>query len=330
MSPLTLINRPAWGAALPRRASYGFVLVAVAVGLLAPGLAHWLLAPLLLAGMLLLGVAHGACDQFVVPATHPALARERLRYWAGFLIGYLGLALAVGLLWWWQPAAAVALFFGLTAWHWGSADAPALAPNRGQWIAHSLLRGGLLFAVPLGYWPEETRTIINDLLTLGGAMPVRAVAVAQTAVLLGPSVAVGHLLLWGSYFRQNRGGVARTDMLEVLLLTILLMALAPILSAGVYFVFWHSLQHVLRMNQLMGRPLLSRRPALRTELGFFLRRSAPLLLLSLAGLAILYGVAWSRAATGSVFVSLALLVASVVTLPHALLVTLGMDAARWR
>mgnify|MGYP000297056197 CR=1 FL=1 len=35
-------------------------------------------------------------------------------------------------------------------------------------------------------------------------------------------------------------------------------------------------------------------------------------------------------ASGTVLVSLALLAASVVTLPHALLVTLGMDAERWR
>ncbi|MBT2557228.1 hypothetical protein J7E24_05490 [Hymenobacter sp. ISL-91] len=98
-----------------RRYSYAAVLGAVVVGLLAPEAAPWLLAPVLLGGMVVLGVAHGACDQFVVPATHPVLARSRGRYWAGFLAGYLGLAAAVGLLWWWQPVAAVVLFFGLTA-----------------------------------------------------------------------------------------------------------------------------------------------------------------------------------------------------------------------
>ena len=52
--------------------------------------------------------------------------------------------------------------------------------------------------------------------------------------------------------------------------------------------------------------------------------------MSVAALAVLYGLAWARAASGPMLVSLALLVASVVTLPHALLVTLGLDAARWR
>ncbi|GAA3922763.1 Brp/Blh family beta-carotene 15,15'-dioxygenase [Hymenobacter algoricola] len=330
MAPATSILLPAWSAAVPRRASYVAVLTAVVVQLLAPGVAPWLLAPLLLIGLLVLGVAHGACDQFVVPATHPALVRSRFRYWASFLFGYLGLAALVGLLWWWQPAATVALFFGLTAWHWGSADASVFFANRGHWVAHSLLRGALLFAVPLGHWPEETRAIINGLLTLAGALPISAGAVQQASVVVVALVGIGHLVLWTSYFQQGRGVLARTDMLEVLLLTALLLVLSPLFSAGVYFIFWHSLQHVLRMNQLMGRPADSRQLLLRIELGFFLRRSAPLLLVSTTGLAILYGIAWSQAAPSSVFVSLALVVASVVTLPHALLVTLGMDAARWR
>ena len=91
------------------------------------------------------------------------------------------------------------------------------------------------------------------------------------------------------------------------------------------------MQHVLRMNELMGRrPAPTAWPMLGREIGFFLRRSAPLLAISVAALLALCGWDWSRARDGSVFISLALLVASVVTLPHALLVTLGLDAARWQ
>ena len=320
----------AWSrTAAPQRYSYAAVLVAVAVGLIAPAAANWLLGPALLVGMVLLGVAHGACDQFVVPATHPALVGSRGRYWAGFLGGYLGLAAAVGALWWWQPGVAVALFFGLTAWHWGSADAP-LARHRVQWVTHSLLRGGLIFAVPLWHRPAETQSTVNGLLTLVGATPVGTAAMAQATAVLVPVVVAGHLLLWGSYVWQQQPHLARTDALEVLLLSTLLVVLSPILSGAVYFVCWHSLQHVLRMNQLMDRSGAPNWRGLWAELRFFLRRSAPLLLISVAGLAVLFGLAWARAASGTVLVSLTLLAASVVTLPHALLVTLGMDAARWR
>jgi Brp/Blh family beta-carotene 15,15'-monooxygenase len=314
----------------PQHYSYMVVLVAGLVGWLAPGWAGWVLGPALLLGLVLLGVAHGACDQYVVPATHPALTRRPGRYWVVFLGGYLGLAAAVGLLWWWQPGLAVAFFFGLSAWHWGSGDAPAAARYRAQWLVHSVLRGGLLFAVPLWVWLPDTRALTNDLLALAGAASVSAAALAETARWLGPLVLAGHLGLWGSYWLSGQRRLALTDMLETLLLSFLLMALPPLLSASVYFVFWHSLQHVLRMTALMGQPFAGGLPALGRQVGFFWRRSAPLLAVSVAGLAVLYGLAWARAASGPVLISLALLVASVVTLPHALLVTLGLDAARWR
>ena len=328
---LPLISLPAAAAVpSPRRYSYAAALGAVAVGALAPGTAAWLLAPVLLAGMALLGVAHGACDQFVVPATHPALARGQGRYWAGFLAGYLGLAAVVGLLWWWQPALTLVLFFGLTAWHWGSGDAPQQGVERGQWLAHSLLRGGLLFAVPLWHWPAETQAIVNGLLALTGAAPVGLAMLGPAAAGLALVIALGHGALWLGYVRRGQRDLARTDALEVVLLLALLLVLPPVLAAGVYFVFWHSLQHVLRMNQLMDHAAGGRQRSLWAELGFFLRRSAPLLLISLGGLAVVFGLAWTWAANGTVLVSLALLAASIVTLPHALLVTLGMDAAQWR
>lgn len=315
--------------ARPQRYSYGVVLAAGAVGWLAPGWASWVLGPALLLGLVLLGVAHGACDQYVVPATHPALARRTGRYWAVFLGGYLGLAAAVGLLWWRWPALAVAFFFGLSAWHWGSGDAPA-ARYRAQWLAHSLLRGGLLFAVPLWFWPAATRTLTNDLLALVGAAPVSAPALDQAAHWLGPLVLTGHFGLWASYWLTQQLRLVRTDMQEALLLSFLLITLPPLLSASVYFVFWHSLQHVLRMSTLMGRTYGGSPAGLRAQLGFFWRQAAPLLALSVAGLATLYGLAWAHGAGGPVLISLALLAASVVTLPHALLVTLGLDAIRWR
>ena len=324
------IRIPARSAATPQRYSYAAVLGAVVIGLVAPGYANWLLGPALLAGMLLLGVAHGACDQFVVPATHPALARGRGRYWAGFLGGYLGLAAAVGLLWWQQPGLTLVLFFGLTAWHWGSGDAPHQGVGRSQWLAHSLLRGSLLFAVPLWYWPTETQAIVNGLLALTGAAPVGLSLLGPAAAGLVLAIALGHGALWLSYVRQGQRDLARTDALEVVLLLALLLVLPPVLAAGVYFVFWHSLHHVLRMNQLMDRAPRARQRSLGAELVFFLRRSAPLLLISLVALAVLFGLAWARAASGTVLVSLTLLAASIVTLPHAVLVTVGMDAARWR
>ena len=321
-----------------RRYSYVALLAAAGVGWAFPGAAGRLLALPLAVGMVLLGVAHGACDQLVVPAAAPdgAVRQRGWRYWRQFLLAYLGLAALVGVLWWRWPAATVAGFFLLTIWHWGSADAPTgpLPITSGGWLVHSLLRGLLLFAVPAWYWSADTLGIVNGLLQFAGARPLAPGLFAAGAAGLGVAVAAGHAALWGLYARRGQWALVRTDLLEVLLLTGLLLALPPRLSVGVYFVFWHSLQHVLRLNSWLGYPVAVKSPfgreGLVPQLAFFLRRAAPLLLLSCVALLVLGRVLAARLPDEAAWFSLALVVASIVTLPHALLVTWVMDAPRWQ
>lgn len=335
---MSLLSASRLGAAVPRsrRLSYLLVLAAAALGLAFPTKAAALLAAPLAMGLVLLGVAHGACDQLIVPATDANGPQRRLgswRYWLRFLVAYLGLAAVVIGLWWSWPAGAVGLFFLLTVWHWGSADALAEygSPAAG-WLARSLLRGLLLFAVPAWWWPAQTAAIINGLLEFAGASGVSAATFGTAAAGLGGLVLAGQLGLWASYALRRCGGPLLTDVLEVALLTGLLVALPPRLSVAVYFVFWHSLQHVLRLTGWLGyagqRP--GGLPALAAQLGFFLRRAAPLLLLSC--LALLAGGWWlaPRLPDVATWFSFGLVVASIVTLPHALLVTYVMDARRWR
>jgi Brp/Blh family beta-carotene 15,15'-monooxygenase len=227
----------------------------------------------------------------------------------------------------------VALFFLLTVWHWGSADAPEPSGSqaRRQWLLHSLLRGGLIFAVPALCWPSETRLIVNGLLEFVGAAPVAESAFTWATIFLGVVVAIGHLALGGIFIKQKQWSLLRTELLELSLLGALFAALPPILSSGVYFVFWHSLRHVLRMNRLMGYngAPASWRQLLR-ETQFFTMRSLPLLLVSLAGMGALCWYLAPYLPDGLALLSLGLVVAAVVTLPHALLVTVVMDADKWQ
>ncbi|HEX8427410.1 Brp/Blh family beta-carotene 15,15'-dioxygenase [Hymenobacter sp.] len=316
-----------------RRYSYVAVLTLTAMGVAFPTQAWVLLGLPLAVGMVLLGVAHGACDQLVVPAVWAgSVATSRLHYWLRFLVGYLGLAAVIGLLWWWWPAAMVGLFFLLTVWHWGSADAPPeLHSTPIWWLMHSLLRGLLLFLLPLWRWPIETADIVDGLLGFAGAPAVSQPLYERTAALLGSIVLVGHVILWIRYLIQRKWAVLGMELVEVLLLTGLLVALPPMLSVGVYFVFWHSLQHVLRLTQWLGYPAPVRRRTAWVELGtqlrFFLRRAAPLLTLSCVGLLIVGCVLAPQLPDATAWFSFALVAASIVTLPHALLVTLVMDAA---
>ncbi|QNE39596.1 hypothetical protein F1C16_08560 [Hymenobacter sp. NBH84] len=310
--------------------SYGAVVVAMGVGLLAPATAAILLGPVLLLGLALLGLAHGACDQLVLPAYHPVRGKAWWLYLVRFLVSYLALAAVVVVGWWLWPSAAVLFFFLLTIWHWGSADAPTQPQRPALWVAHSVLRGTLLFVIPAFAWPAEMLHIINSLLYFTGGQLVTAAVFASAAQGAGWVVLLGHLGLWVGYAKLNEANRWRIDMLEVLLLIGLFVVLPPLLAVGVYFCFWHSLQHVLRLNPLLGytAPISSRRAKgweLMREIGFFVRRSLPILLISLVALAVLYVLFAARLSTSDALVSLALVVASVVTLPHALLVSLVMD-----
>ena len=319
-----------------RRYSYAVVLGLAGLGAAFPGRAGLLLGLPLAAGMVVLGVAHGACDQFVVPASHPGGTASGWQYWLRFLAGYLGLAAVVGLLWWQWPAATVGGFLLLTVWHWGSADAPAgpMVPA-GWWLVHSLLRGLLLFAVPAWRWPAETAGIVNGLLRFVGTGVIGSDTFAAGAASLAAVVAVGHAGLWAGYAARQQWPLLAAELGEVLILTVLFVALPPKLSVGVYFVFWHSLQHVLRLTGWLGyagptQHLGAGRVHLLARLAFFLRRAAPLLFISCVALLVLGRLLATRMPDETAWFSLALVVASIVTLPHALLVTLVMDAPQWR
>lgn len=322
-------------AAAPRALHFSYAAIAGASlwGLAFPGAALPVLGPLVLVGLLGLGLAHGACDQLVLPAVGPVRGSKKA-YLVRFVGGYLGLAAVAGLGWWQWPGVAVGLFFLLTVWHWGSADAPAQPGQRLLWLAHSLLRGALLFTVPMQYWPAEIQHSVNGLLVLAGAAPLATAWFAGLAAGLGPAVAAGHLLLWGCYAARRETRRWLTDMGEVGLLTGLFVALPPLLGLGVYFVFWHSLQHILRLNRVFGysggaSPRLAW-VTLGKEVLFFIRRALPSLLLSLVVPAGLYVLLPARLAAGDALLGIAVVTAAILTLPHALLVSLALDSAKWQ
>lgn len=318
----------------PQYFSYAFVAGASLLGLGCPALAPVVLGPVLLVGLVLLGLAHGACDQLVLPTLAPT-RRQPARQMMLFIVSYVSLAMLAGLGWWYRPAAAVTAFFLLTVWHWGSADAVAQPGQRAEWLLHSFLRGALFFAVPAWWWPAEAQHSLNGLLGFIGSQGVPAAQFTSYARALELLVASGHLALWGYYIWRREAGRASIDAGEVALLVVLFVTLPPLLAVGTYFVFWHSLQHALRLNRLFGyTPANTHFPAWRQlgrEVFFFLRHAWPLLAVSLVGLSIVYLLLPARQwASQEAWLSLALIAAAVLTLPHALLVSVVMDAANWR
>jgi Brp/Blh family beta-carotene 15,15'-monooxygenase len=318
---------------IPRHYSYVAVAGASLLGWVFPAAAGLLLGPLVLVGLLGLGLAHGACDQLVLPAVGQVRGHQPTYKWR-FALGYLGLAAGAGLSWWQWPTLAVGFFFLLTVWHWGSADAPTQPGQRASWVMHSVVRGALLFAVPLRWWPAELQHHVNGLLIFAGASPLASVWFTHLAAWLWPLVVVGHLGLWSFYAYQGATKRWRTDVGEVGLLLGLFLTLPPLLALGVYFVFWHSLQHMLRLNRVLGNVTgvgqQRNWAGLGQEVAVFLQRALPSLGCSLFVPAGLYLVLPARLVGGHNLLGLAVVTAALLTLPHALVVSLALDAANWR
>ncbi|MFD1467504.1 beta-carotene 15,15'-dioxygenase, Brp/Blh family [Hymenobacter caeli] len=315
------------------RPVYLLVLVCTAVGGLFPASAALLLGPPLAVGLVGLGIAHGACDHLLLPAAPPARAAAWGPWWQrGLLLGYVALAGAVLAAWYWLPTAALLGFFALSAWHWGSADAATLRPAPARagrwWLLHGAARGLVLFAVPALAWPVETRALCNDLLALTRGQAVPAPLFGQVAAGLGGLAGLALAALWAGYGALGQWRALRTDVGETALLALLLLVLRPALASGVYFVGWHSLRHVLRLVPLLPGPPPGGR--LLARLRGFWKLALPLLSVSVAGL---LGVAWwlgpALLAHSGTLVALLLLAASVVTLPHTVLVTGVLDRCRW-
>ena len=317
---------------LTMRPVYLMVSLSIVVGGLFPAAATAILGPPLALGLLGLGIAHGACDHLLLPAA-PAAAAGWGPWWQrGLLLLYVGLAGLVLAAWHWHPGLTIAGFFALSAWHWGSADAAVLHPapaHAGRWwVLHGLARGLLLFAVPALAWPVETRLLCNDLLAFTHGQVLPEALYGQIVAGLAGAAGLGLTGLWLGYGWLGYRQALLTDVGETALLSLLLLTLPPALASGVYFVAWHSLRHVLRLLPLL--PNLPRGAQLSARLRGFWKLALPLLALSVAGLLAVAG--WlgpALLARSGTVLALLLLAASVVTLPHAVLVTVVLDRRRW-
>ena len=313
------------------RVSYILVVACLLVGGLFPASAAGLLVPPLAVGLVVLGIAHGACDHLLLPAVPAALTPAWGGWWSrALLLGYVALAGLVMLAWWVYPATTLLVFFALSAWHWGSADAAELPTGTGSmrrwWLLHSLTRGGLLFAIPALARPAETLALCNDVLTLTHGAVIPAWLFDQVATALGMGTASGLVVLWLGYAMLGWRQALFTDLGETALLAMLLVVLPPALASGVYFVCWHSLRHVQRLLLLLpNRPRSGRS---HSPLLYFWRNALPLLAVSVAGLLAVGW--WLGLAHHGGAVALLLVAASIVTLPHTVLVTGVLDRGRWQ
>ena len=258
----------------------------------------------------LTGIPHGAVDH-VVAADLYGLSSS----WsdqARFYGVYLALMAAYGVLWWISPVVSLALFLGLTVYHFGQADLAYWdVPTPGHLLLYGS-RGIMLIGLPIVAFPDLVDPIFVAIADVQvSAWPgVTSAPAAVLAALVGQHAAV--LLLMQRWGTPPWSAVGR-ELFNTAVLATQLITAHPLVGFAVYFGLWHSLGHILeilRFFQRHGR---------QATLGHFYRKAALFTLISFVGLGGLY-VLNEAVGAQTEMIALLFILISVLTLPHMLIV----------
>ena len=192
----------------------------------------------LLGGMVLVGVPHGAFDHLVA---RPVLApRVGPTWWVPFGAGYFGLAALVGLGWWMAPALTLVGFLAGSVVHFGLGDvedglAPCAIP---RWVA-ALVYGATPVLLPVAIHPDAAAPVLAGL--AGMSVSTMIAALHPLAWLLPAWGLAFAWVLWAAW-REGLG------VAERLLTAAAFVLLPPLLAFGLYFTVGHAMRHVLRLG----------------------------------------------------------------------------------
>ncbi|MEM6912241.1 MAG: Brp/Blh family beta-carotene 15,15'-dioxygenase [Verrucomicrobiota bacterium] len=264
----------------------------------------------------LIGMAHGAGDWIILKPVSPA---QKM----GYFLAYSAIAFGILALAWFFPTLALCGFLLLTILHFGSADERDLqrfAPD-GRRTGGGIWRIGLFFSLTLALHPTAIATLGQEALAF--LRPASGVTFAVGEIQgLGQAGGLVFACLWAialflSMVRQTTQR-ALVELGEGLLLLLVVIALHPLFSVGLYFLTWHAFRHTV---ELAKREIPSPNSKLPLWQSLFRvhRASLPFLLPVIFCVALV--VAW-RGSLANPFDWTAVLLLSflVLTLPHHFLV----------
>jgi Brp/Blh family beta-carotene 15,15'-monooxygenase len=278
----------------------------------------------LVASVFLFGLPHGAVDHVTVPWARGEWPTSRWYALVGVVYAVLGGGYVA--LWFLAPAPAFVLFVLLTWAHWGQGDVYPLSTSfdethlrsRRDRLRAAIVRGALPMVVPLVAFPDRYRAVADTLVGLFGATAstLDPVFSPSVRVVLGAGLAALTLAHLVSTRRSAAAGGRRAWLLdagESALLWAFFLVVPPVVAVGVYFCFWHSLRHVVRVASLDPR---SESPSPLAAVARFARTAAPLTVAALVPLGVLAAVAPNAPGDLPSAVGLYLVVVAALTLPH--------------
>lgn len=300
-----------------------------------PPLPAWLLVGPFAVSVLVFGLPHGALDH-LVPA-RLAGRRPTLGSIATIAVVYVVIAAAVLVVWSIAPAAAFLGFIALTWFHWGQGDlwialaddSPGRLRSRGLRAGTIVIRGGLPMLVPLVFHPATYEVVRRGTVEVfgAGAGPVSSLDLESTGrAVLGGTFAVFVLVMATATWRAARDHHERrswlNDQIEIVVLALFFAVGPPILTVGLYFCFWHSLRHIVRLEMLdvQGAGYLRRGEYLRAAKRFA-ADAAPITGIAVLFLGAMYVALPPRSDAPAAMLAPYLVLISALTVPHVVIVS---------
>ncbi len=192
----------------------------------------------LLAGLVLIGVPHGAFDHLVA---RPVLERRLGRSWSViFVTAYLALAGLVLLAWMWVPQTTLVVFLAATVVHFGLGDAEdGLAPDGVPRLVVVLTYGMLPVLLPVAFHAADAAPVLAAM----AKMPTDTLEpLLRATQWLVPVWLAAFIWVTRTRLREHRGVAERLTTAAGFLL------LPPLLAFGLYFSIGHAMRHVLRLG----------------------------------------------------------------------------------
>lgn len=191
----------------------------------------WDIAALL--AIILLGVPHGSFDAAI--ARRSGWQINNAFSWIEFHIVYLLLAMAVALLWWWFPLVSLSIFLLLSGLHFGASDIVESGSDWLPWLAH----GGLIAVAIPNFHTQEVLEIFSFLTSVEAAQQLlQALSIIFVLWLMS---CLGYCIF--TFYHRHY----RKPLLNLFVLIMLVILLPPLVSFALYFCFWHSRGHVVRL-----------------------------------------------------------------------------------
>ena len=246
---------------------------------------------------------------------------------------YLVLAVVYFVFWTFSPVAAFVFFIALTWFHWGQGDLYSTVTFLGALdpvppilkFLNVLVRGGLPMLVPLLAFPEVYRNVAKSIVGLfsdAAGWDWVFGSYFRSAAGITFLVLVLITLAWGYVVSSSQDKTAwALDAAEIWLLAAYFVVVPPVFALGMYFCLWHAPRHIARL-MLLNRSSFStlQKGVFRPALKNFVRDAAPLTAVALLLLVGLYFFVPGSAAGASGLLALYLVLISMLTLPHVVIV----------